>query len=327
MPQSTTMPTDPYKTLGVDRKASHEEISKAYRELARKYHPDLNPDNEQAKKKFQEVQSAFDVLGDEKKRKMYDRYGAGFESMGGGGAGPRPQGWPGGGAGGNVEFDLNDLFGAGGAASGVGGGGFADLFKHFGGGRAGTQAPPREQQRGADLEYELTVPFNTAVKGGEASVSLRRGSGKNETISVKIPAGIDDGKKIRLKGQGEESHYGGPPGDILITVRVAGHPCFARDGKRLDVVVPITLAEAIEGAKIDVPTPHGTVAVTIPPGTSSGKKLRLRGQGVKPASGDPGDLYAEVQIVLPDNLTDEQKSELVSLAKHDTRNPRSDLRW
>lgn len=325
------MPTDPYKTLGVDRKASHEEISKAYRQLARKYHPDLNPDDESAKKKFQEVQSAFDVLGDEKKRKMFDRYGAGFESMGAGpgGAGPRPHGWPGGGAGGShVEFDLNDLFGAGGAAGGAAGGGFADLFKHFGGGGGGrgTQAPPR-QQRGDDLTYELTVPFNTAVKGGEASVSLRRGSGKNETISVKIPAGIDDGKKIRLKGQGEESHFGGPPGDILITVRVASHPYFTRDGKRLDVMVPITLAEAIEGAKIDVPTPHGTVAVTIPPGTSSGKKLRLRGQGVKPANGDPGDLYAEMQIVLPDNLTDEQKSELVSLAKHDTRNPRSDLRW
>ena len=323
------MPTDPYQTLGVDRKASHEEISKAYRQLARKYHPDLNPDDETAKKKFQEVQAAFDVLGDEKKRKMFDRYGAGFESMGGGpgGAGPRPQGWPSGGAGGShVEFDINDLFGAG-AQGGAGAGGFADLFKHFGGGRGGTQAPPRQQQRGADLEYELTVPFNTAVKGGEASVSLRRGNGKNETISVKVPVGIDDGKKIRLKGQGEESHYGGPSGDILITVRVASHPYFTRNGKRLDVMVPITLAEAIEGAKIDVPTPHGTVAVTIPPGTSGGKKLRLRGQGVKPANGDPGDLYAEVQIVLPDNLTDEQKSQLVSVAKNDTRNPRSDLRW
>lgn len=321
------MASDPYQTLGVDRKATQEEISKAYRALARKYHPDLNPDDEAAKKKFQEVQSAFDVLGDEKKRQMYDRYGAGFDQMGGGG--PRPGGWPGGGGGAggggpNVEFDLNDLFGAG--AGGAGGGGFADLFKHFG--RGGTQAPPRSgPTRGADLEYELTVPFNTAIKGGEASVALRRGDGKHETIAVKIPAGIEDGKKIRLRGQGDESPMGGPAGDILIKVRVAPHPHFTRSGKRLDVVLPVTLAEAVEGAKIDVPTPHGVVAVTIPPGTSSGKKLRLRGQGVKPASGDAGDLYAEVQIVLPAELSEEQQHQLLEVAKSDTRNPRTELRW
>ncbi len=322
------MATDPYQTLGVDRNASKEDISKAYREFARKYHPDLNPDDESAKQKFQEVQSAFDVLGDEKKRKMYDRYGAGFESMGGGRTGPRPQGWPGGG--GNVEFDLNDLFGggaAGGAAGPGGAGGFADLFKHFSRG-GGTQAPPRgPSERGSDLEYELKVPFATAVKGGTASVSLRRGSGKNETISVKIPAGIDDGKKIRLRGQGEESPFGGPAGDILITVRVAPHPSFTRNGKRLDITVPVTLAEAVEGAKIEVPTPHGTISVTIPSNTSSGKKLRLRGQGVRPVNGEPGDLYATVEIVLPENLTDEQRQQLVKLAKSDTRNPRGQLRW
>ncbi len=316
------METDPYQTLGVDRGASQEEISKAYRELARKYHPDLNPDDESAKKHFQAVQSAFDVLGDEKKRKMYDRYGAGYESMGSG-TGPRPQGWPAGESG-NVEFDLNDLFGGGGADGGAGG--FADLFKHFS--RGGTQAPSRpREQRGADLEYELTVPFATAVNGGKASVSLRRASGKNETISVKIPAGIEDGKKIRLRGQGEQSPTGGPAGDILITVRVAPHPCFTRSGKRLDVTVPVTLAEAVEGAKIDVPTPHGTVSVAIPPNTSSGKKLRLRGQGVKPASGEPGDLYADIQIVLPSGLNDEQRAQLVELAKSDTRDPRGQLQW
>ena len=207
-----------------------------------------------------------------------------------------------------------------------GGGGFADLFKHFsrGGAPGATRGQP---QRGADLEYELTVPFATAIKGGEASVSLRRASGKNETISVKVPAGIEDGKKIRLRGQGEESPLGGTAGDILITVRVAPHPHFTRTGKRLDVTVPVTLAEAVEGAKIEVPTPHGTVSVTIPPGTSSGKKLRLRGQGVKPASGEPGDLYAEIQIVLPDSLSDAQRQQLVELAKTDTRNPRAELRW
>lgn len=321
------MAANPYQTLGVERSASNEEISKAYRELARKYHPDLNPDDETAKKKFQEIQSAFDTLSDEKKRKMYDRYGAGFESMGGGG-GAGPQGWPPGGGSGNYDFDLNDLFGGGAVGGGrpQGGGGFADLFKHFGGGNP-RQTQPRQAPRGADLQYELTVPFNTAVNGGEASVALQRGNGKHETISVKIPAGIEDGKKIRLRGQGESSPMGGQAGDILITVRVASHPCFTRTGRRLDVTAPITLAEAVEGAKIDVPTPRGAIAVTIPPGTSGGKRLRLRGQGVKPATGDPGDLYVEVQIVLPADLTDDQRTQLVEIAKNDKRNPRADLRW
>lgn len=325
--RSEYMATDPYQTLGIGKQASQDEISKAYRKLAREYHPDMNPDDETAKKKFQEVQSAFDVLGDEKKRKMYDRYGAGFESMGGGG--PRPGGWPGGGGAGgaNADFDFSDLFG-GGAGAGAAGGGFADLFKHFSPGESGTRGRrSRQPQPGADLEYELTVPFATAVNGGEASISLRRASGKNETLSVKIPAGIDDGQKIRLLGQGEQSHDGGPAGDILVKVVVAPHPHFQRTGKRLDVTVPVTLAEAIEGAKIETPTPHGTITLTIPPGTSGGKKLRLRGQGVKPAKGDPGDLYAEIQIVLPQGLTDQQTQQLADIARSDATNPRDELRW
>jgi len=321
------MATDPYRTLGVDKAASQDEISKAYRKLARQYHPDMNPEDETAKKKFQEVQTAFDVLGDEKKRKMYDRYGAGFESMGGGG--PSPGGWPGGGGAGgpNVDFDINDLFG-GGAGPGAAGGGFADLFKHFSPGGGGPGGRARSQpQPGNDLEYELTVPFATAVKGGEASISLRRASGKNETISVKIPAGIDDGQKIRLRGQGEDSPNGGPAGDILVKVRTAPHPYFTRSGKRLDVTVPVTLAEAVEGAKIETPTPHGTITLTIPPGTSSGKRLRVRGQGVKPAKGEAGDLFAEIKIVLPQGLTEEQTKQLADLARTDVTNPRDELRW
>ncbi|WP_145249199.1 DnaJ C-terminal domain-containing protein [Aeoliella mucimassa] len=317
------MAADPYQTLGVNRKATQEEINKAYRDLARKYHPDLHPDDESAKKKFQDVQAAFDILNDEKKRKMYDRYGAGFEQMGAGGAGP--QGWPGSAArGGQYDFDFNELFGGGGGAPGMGGG-FADLFRNFSRGAQGTAQP--DVKRGQDLEYDLTIPFATAVKGGEASVSLRRGStGKNETISVKIPAGIEDGKKIRLRGQGEPGHMG-LPGDLLIKVRVAPHPYFKRSGKRLDIQLPVKLAEAVEGAKIDVPTPHGTVTISIPPGTSSGKKLRLRGQGVKPASGEPGDLYAEVQIILPDNMTEEERTKIAAIVQRDQRNPRADLRW
>lgn len=319
------MAKDYYDILGVKRGASADELSKAYRELARKYHPDLNPKDDSAKEKFQEVQSAFDVLSDPKKREQYDRFGPGFENMGGpGGPGAGPQGWPGGGFGGgqgNVNVDLNDLFGGG------GGGGFSDLFKHFGGGAGPAGARPRAPQRGHDLEHELTVPFASAVKGGQAALNLRRANGKSESISVKIPAGIDDGKKIRLRGQGDPGPGGGPAGDILLTIRVAPHPVFVRTGMRLDVVAPITLAEAAEGAKIDVPTPHGIVTLTVPPGASSGKKLRLKGQGVQPANKSPGDLYVELQIVMPEGLTAEEQKQLAEISSRHPQSPRNELRW
>ena len=315
------MSSDHYETLGVNRSASEDEITKAYRELARKFHPDLNPGDDQAKQKFQEVQNAFDVLSDKQKREMYDRYGSAYESMGAGRGGPNP--WAGGGPGGNpnVNIDLDDLFGGG------GGGGFADLFKQFGGRGKPGRSRRASPERGANIEHELTVPFTTTVTGGEAQIAVRRGTGQVETLQVKIPAGIEDGKKIRLRGQGEPSPNGGPTGDILIKVRAAAHPCFRRQGKKLEVRVPITLAEAVGGAKIDVPTPHGTVTVTVPPNTSSGNKLRVRGQGVKPATGTPGDLMVELQIVLPEELQDADREKLQEMLAKYSDNPRADLRW
>lgn len=315
------MAEDYYATLGVARGASAEEIKKAYRKLARENHPDLHPDDPKAKEKFQQVQNAFDVLNDPKKREMFDRYGSAYESMGGGGPqGARP--WPGGGGRGGEahEVNLEDLFGGG-------GGGFADLFKQFGnrGARGGNRRPMPEE--GADLEHDLSIPFASAVLGGEAQIAVQRSDGRTETIRVKIPAGIEDGKKIRLRGQGEPGANGGPAGDILIRVAIAPHPHFRRFGKRLEVSVPITLAEAIAGAKIDFPTPHGTITLTVPPGSSSGRKLRVKGQGVKAGSGEPGDLFAELEIVMPKDLSDEDRRQLAEIAQRYNENPRAELRW
>jgi DnaJ-class molecular chaperone len=325
------MAKDHYDTLGVSRTASADEIQKAYRKLARKYHPDMNPDDATAKKKFQEVQSAFEVLSDPDKRKRYDQFGSDFEAAGAGRGGG---GWryttSGGPQGQQFNFDdLSDLFGGGGGGAGGfegGGGGFADLFKQFGRGRGGRRTAGAPT-RGNDLRHEITVPFATAVLGGEAAVSVQRADGNIETINIKIPAGIDDGKKIRLRGQGEPGTDGAPAGDILLTIRVSPHPYFRRTGNRLDVRVPVTLAEAAMGATVDVPTPHGTISLKIPPNTSSGKRLRAKGQGVKPANQPAGDLYAEIQIVLPENLKEEERSQLAEISNRYTQHPRAELRW
>lgn len=325
------MAQDYYKTLGVSRNASQEEIEKAYRKLARQYHPDMNPDDKTAQKKFQEVQAAFDVLSDPQKREMYDRYGSSFETMGG--AGRRGAAWgggPGGGFGGfGVEdIDLGDLFGG---RFGEGPGGPAvdlgDLFGQFarGAGPGGRRAAGR--RRGPDLQSEVEIPFATAVNGGEIQLDIGRAARKRGSVSVKIPAGIEDGKKIRLRGQGETSSAGGEAGDLLLVVRVAPHPCFQRRGSHLHVTLPVTLSEAVLGAKVDVPTPRGTVALKIPPGTSSGAKLRVKGHGVAPENGPAGDLFAEVQIVLPPNIDESSREMIRRLDEQYSGNPRANLRW
>jgi DnaJ-class molecular chaperone len=324
------MAKDYYATLGVDRAASQEDIQKAYRKLARKYHPDMNPDDASAKQKFQEVQSAFEVLSDPDKRKKFDQFGSDFDSVG---AGPGPGGgtwrYTTGGGPQSYPFDLNDLFG-GGAGPGAGegmGGGFADIFKQFRGGGGGGRRREAASVRGSDLKHELAVPFATAVLGGQAAISVRRGDGNVETINVKIPAGIEDGKRIRLRGQGEGGVGGGPAGDILVTILVSPHPLFRRTGNRLDVRLPITLAEATRGAKVDVPTPHGTISLRVPPNTSSGARLRVKGHGVRPKNGEAGDLFAEIAIVLPEQLTADEQRQLAEISDRHPQNPRAELRW
>ncbi|NCA10607.1 J domain-containing protein [bacterium] len=317
------MAEDHYQTLGVPRTASAEEIRKAYRELARKYHPDLHPDDAAAKEKFKQVQTAFDVLNDQGKREMYDRYGSAFEGVGaggpgggwGGGRGPFPGGgFPGGGA----EIDLESLFG---------GGGFGDLF---GGGttrgRRGRQPPAA----GDDVTARIDIPFKLAIDGGKTDVRLDR-NGKQETISVTIPQGLPDGARMRLRGQGLPGAGGGPAGDLLLHVQVEPHPVFRRLGDTLEVTLPVTISEALEGAKVDLPTPWGTIALKVPPGTSGGRKLRAAGLGVRHANGAKGDLVAEVQIVLPDTADAPAREALLAAARAAERNaqtgPRTTLRW
>lgn len=321
------MSKDYYKVLGVTRNASQEEIKKAYRDLARKYHPDLNPDDKTAKSKFQEVQGAYDVLSDPQKREMYDRYGSSFETMGGG---PRPGGPWGGSPGGGFSFediDFSQFFGERFGAGGGGSGGFEDVFSQFaqGAGRA-RKSQAGGRRRGSDLRHEITVPFATAIQGGEVQLSVAHPSGQAETLSVRIPPGIEDGKKIRLRGQGEPAPRGGPAGDLILTVHVAPHPCFRRSGKHLHITLPVTLAEAALGAKVDVPTPQGTVALKVPPCTSSGSKLRVKARGV-PSKDGPGDLIAEIQIVLPKQIDEQTRTAIERWTQQGSENPRAKLRW
>jgi len=316
-----------YSTLGVGRGASADDIQKAYRKLAKKYHPDLNPDDKAAQKKFKEVQQAYDVLSDEKKRKLYDQFGPGFEQMGQGGG---PQ-WSsqvppdfrgfdfGGGDDANLPPELQDLL----RQFTGGGGGFQ--FGGTTGRRRGRRTPA---QPGADVRHDVEVPFHTAVTGGEVSLRLSRPGRKTETLTVKIPAGIEDGKTIRLRGQGEPSHNDGPAGDLLITVRAQPHAYFRRDGLDLVVKVPVTLAEAALGGKVDVPTPHGTITLKVPAGTSSGTRIKAKGQGIRAAGGPAGDLYAEIQIVMPKQLDDECVELIRQLdTKLKQGDVRSELAW
>ena len=220
-------------------------------------------------------------MSDAEKRKRYDQFGSDFESVGAAAAGRADVAVHDHAAGRRrIRSISNDLFGGGGG----GRRGRRRLCRSVQAVRPRARRPARAlaAARGNDLKHELTVPFATAVLGGEAALTVQRQNGNVETIKVKIPAGIDDGKKIRLRGQGEPGEGDAPAGDILLTIHVSPHPYFRRTGNRLDVRVPVTLAEAALGAKIDVPTPQGTIALTVPPNTSSGKRLRIKGHGVRP---------------------------------------------
>ncbi|MBN9545628.1 MAG: J domain-containing protein [Alphaproteobacteria bacterium] len=296
---------DPYQVLGVAKSASEADIKKAFRSLAKKHHPDTHAGDEAAKKRFQEISAAYDVLGDKDKRAKFDAgeidaagNPRGFDPRAGGFR-ANPFGFggaPGGGAGGEREFHFSwdDRGGAQGfSAEDI----FADLM---GGGRArGGRGAPRPA-RGEDFAVAITASFAESVMGGTRRIVLANG----EQIDVKIPAGLKDGQQIRAKGRGGAGRQGGPNGDVLIQVTVAPHPYLTRDGNDLRMDLPVTLKEAVLGAKVPVPTLSGTLNLTIPPNSNSGAVLRLKGKGV-PAHGaansEPaGDLYVRLVVALPD---------------------------
>ncbi|KJY46656.1 molecular chaperone DnaJ [Streptomyces sp. NRRL S-444] len=361
---------DYYKVLGVPKDATEAEIKKAYRKLAREFHPDANKGDASAEERFKEISEANDILGDAKKRKEYDEARALF---GNGGFRPGP------GGGGSFNFDLGDLFGGtqpgGGAGGGFGGGGLGDVFGGLfnrGGAGPGTRVQPR---RGQDIESEVTLSFEEAVDG--ATVPLRmssqapckacsgtgdkngtprvcptcvgtgqvsRGSGggfsltdpcadckgrgliaetpcevckgsgrakSSRTMQVRIPAGVSDSQRIRLRGKGAPGERGGPAGDLYVVVHVDSHPVFGRKDDNLTVTVPVTIAEAALGADIKVPTLNGPpVTLKLPPGTPSGRTMRARGKGAVRKDGTRGDLLVTVEVSVPASLSDKAREAL-----------------
>jgi DnaJ-class molecular chaperone len=304
------MADDPYSVLGVAKTATAEEISKAYRKLAKKLHPDLNPGDKSAEEKFKKVTAAYDIIGDEKKRARYDageidasgqerpqtryyreyaggedaaryRSTAGFEDIG----------------------EFSDLFG--------------DLFGRAGARRGGA----RFSMRGQDAQYRLEIDFLDAVNGTKTRITLPDG----ETLDVTIPAGVSDGQVLRLKGKGHPGFGEGEPGDALVEVSIKPHPVFKRDGDDIIVEVPITFDEAVLGGKVEVPTIGGRVFASIPAGSNTGQTLRLKGRGIKSKSGT-GDQLVKLNVVMPERIDDELKRFAEDWRKSHSYDPRRKLK-
>jgi len=390
---ATTTKQDYYELLGVPRKAGAKDIRAAFRKLARKYHPDLNPGDKSAEEKFKQLQEAYDVLSDSKKRQMYDQYGFYSDNIPPGGPGaPASDGQ-------DVNFDFGGFdFGGGSGAGGAGGGSsFRDLFSQFfSGGRGGAAMEP-EQEQGGDLEYQIEIDFWDAVRGAVKKLSITRldtcetchgtgavgspqtcptchgtgtiqqtagkmkfnvpctrcgGTGqlrtvcktcggegrvrRTETIDVRIPAGVANGGRVRVPGKGNSGTMGAPAGDLYLRVVVKPHEFFERRGDDLYTKIPVTVSEATLGAKVEVPTIDGSVVdnrpspgralVRIPPGTNSGKTLRLKEKGVPSArNGARGDQYVEIQVIVPPPTDERVRNLMKELETVAPADPRKDL--
>lgn len=314
---------DYYATLGVKKDASQDDIQKAYRKQARKFHPDVNKDP-QAEVQFKEVGEAYEVLKDPDKRKRYDQFGSNWNRMGNS-QGGAPPGWEGfgGGAGG---FDFGGFSGGG-----AGNAGFSDFFEMlFGGGAGGRRRGPAgfggpdfggagfggaRAGGGGDSEATITLSLEEAIRGGSREITLQDPStGQRKTLSVRIPEGVRPGQKIRLAGQGSQG-MGGGAGDLFLKIEIAPDPRFKVEGSDIQTTVPVYPPEAALGGEAEVETPTGPVRVKIPAGSSSGRKIRLRGRGLAQSGGNKGDLLAEIRIVIPENLTERERELYEQLAE------------
>jgi len=300
---------DYYQVLGVGRDSSTQEIKKAYRALARKYHPDVNPDDKRAEERFKEINEAYEVLGDPEKRKKYDQLGANWQQWQRAGGDPSSFDWDpwrtaGRPAGVRVEYgDLGDLFG--------GGGGFSDFFQSIFGGMGGSPRRQERSRRGQDYEHPVEITLHEAYQGTTRLLKLG-----DRRIEVKIPAGVRTGSRVRIRGEGGPGAAGGAKGNLYLTVKVAADPVFQREGDDLRRKVALDLYTAVLGGEAQVATLKGAAVLKIPPETQTGRTFRLRGQGM-PKLKNPeehGDLYAEIDVRIPTNLTNEEKTLFGKLA-------------
>lgn len=311
-PQREWFEKDYYSVLGVAEHASEKEISRAYKKLAKQLHPDANPGDKAAEDRFKEASAAYEVLSHKDQRAEYDqvrqmvKQGVAGPGQGRPGFGPGFEGM-------HFEFNDGDM------------GDLGDLFGSlFGGARGGRGRAPRMGLHGRDVETELTISFSEAIDGTTKSVRYTIDPRSPATdVKVKIPAGIENGTRLRVGAKGEPGANGGPAGDLYVSVHVLPHPVFGRRGRDLTLTVPVTFAEAALGAQIKVPTLDGEVTIRVPPGTPSGKTLRVRGRGVRDTSGQEGDLLVTIEVQVPEELTSEQRAAVESLAAAFPGNPRS----
>lgn len=305
------MNTDPYSVLGVSKTATQEEIRNAYRKLAKSLHPDLNPGNKQAEQRFKEVAAAYELIGDEKKRKAYEEGKAQEEAM-------RAQQQA------NARHFYYETQGPDFESGYSQGFSFEDLFGEAMRGRGGARTRPASGPRpGQDEMYRMEIDLADVVRGAEREITLP--SGKH--LRVKIPPGVTEGMKLRFAGQGGPGFQGGPAGDAYVELSIRTSPLFHRQGNDLEIEIPITLSEAVNGGSIRVPTLDGNVMLNVPSGVSSGTRLRIRGKGIPSRAQDKerGNLYVRVKVVLPPVIDEELKKAVAEAEKRHPYDPRADL--